>query len=150
MVRVLKIGLIAGAFDPFPHPGVLDAMQQAMASGLCETIVVALHVDPHAERAEKRTPAMTVAERRSMVEAIGCVSHVVEYRTEAELLSLLVSLRPDVRILGDDYRGRRFTGDEAGRELGIPIFYARRTPGWSGTEFAARIAASTKGKGKDG
>ena len=53
-----------------------------------------------------------------------------------ELVKLLEGIRPDIRFLGDDYRGRTYTGFE----LNIPIHYLNRDHGWSTTKFKNLIA----------
>ena len=137
--KIGKIGLIAGAFDPFPHVGIIWALRQAIESGQCDTIIAALHEDPSVERSWKRKPALPVDERKVLVEALRYVSRVVTYRTEAELIEVIRSVKPDIRILGDDYIGKAFTGDELCREMGIPVFYARRESGLSSTDITRRI-----------
>jgi glycerol-3-phosphate cytidylyltransferase len=131
-----RIGFIAGCFDPFPHPGQIWAMQQAVEAGWCTQIVIALHVDPSLERPHKAHPIMSLEERELMLRALRWTKEIVVYRFESELVDILKRVAPDVRILGDDYRGRPFTGSE----LGIPVFYAQRRDDWSATNFRQRLA----------
>ena len=49
-----------------------------------------------------------------------------------------LSLKFDVRFLGDDYKNKPFTGDD----LKIPIHYLSRDHGWSTTKFKNLIAKS--------
>lgn len=151
-----RIGLFAGCFDPFPHPGHLLAIRQAMEEGGCTEIVIALHADPSIERPEKSRVYLSTSERRTILESIKGVSDVHVYNTEDDLLDIIKDVCPDVRILGDDYRhngqdsivwcvdamnrSRRFplkpfTGDK----LRIPVFLAKRYPGWTATAFRERI-----------
>lgn len=136
----MKLGLLASSFSPFPHPGIIFAMRQAMNAGVCDAVIAALHVDPSVERPEKRTSSTSVTDRTIMLEAIRYVAEVVQYRTEDDLRRIIMDRRPAVLILGEEYRGVAHTGNE----FAIPVFYARRSPGWSGTEFARRIADSMK------
>jgi hypothetical protein len=71
------------------------------------------------------------------------VDEVHTYTTEAELYDYLKNLsaayskqRTIKRFLGDDYKGRSFTGDD----LNIPIHYINRDHGWSTTKFKKQIA----------
>ena len=131
-----RTGFIAGCFDPFPHPGIIKAMEEAVFSAQLDGFIVALHSDPSIERPEKSGPYLTLEEREIMVKAIKYVWYVEPYDTEEELLKILELTKPDVRVLGDDYKGQEsFTGDH----LDIPIYYARRYKGWSGTDFRKRI-----------
>jgi len=111
-------------------------MEEAVFSAKLDGFIVALHSDPSIERPEKSRPYMTLREREIMVKAIKYVWYVEPYDTEADLLRIMEETKPDVRVLGDDYRDREsFTGDH----LNIPIYYARRYDGWSGTDFRRRI-----------
>ena len=60
------------------------------------------------------------------------------YNTEEELLQLIKSLNPDIRVLGDDYIGKTYTGDD----LGIPVKWIDRSHGWSTTKYKQAIAES--------
>lgn len=130
-----RIGFIAGCFDPFPHPGQIWAMQQAVDAGACDSIVVALHTDPSKERPQKSRVYLSVEERKMLLEALKWTDRVIPYDTEADLIRILRETKPDVRILGDDYQGKPYTG----HELNYPIFWAQRRPEWSATNFRARI-----------
>ncbi len=136
----MKLGLLASSFSPFPHPGIISAMRQAVSSGACDAIIAALHIDPSVERPSKRESATNVTERSVMLEAIRWIAEVVPYRMEDDLRRIITDRHPDVLILGEEYRGVAHTG----HEFGIPVFYAHRCPGWSGTEFAQCIADSMK------
>lgn len=131
-----RIGFIASCFDPFPHPGHVWAMSQAVEACDLDEIVIALHIDPTIERPAKRKPALTVEERMYLLWSIKWVRRSpIPYNTEAELYNILKAVAPDVRILGDDYKDKTVTGDD----LDIPVFYAKRRDDWSGTEFTKRI-----------
>jgi glycerol-3-phosphate cytidylyltransferase len=138
--RPFRLGILASAFDPFPHPGHLWAIQQALAADACDAILAALHEDPTVERPAKRKPTLTVEERTELLLACRHVHAVVTYRTEADLLEIMRNRRPAVRILGEDHRHDHNTGDDL--DPPIPVFWAKRKPEWSGTQMARRIAES--------
>lgn len=133
----MRLGILASAFSPFPTPGHLWAMQQAVDAKVCDGILAAIQVDPSTERPEKRKPALSLAERTMILESIRHVRKTIWYDTEAELLDIMRHLRPAVRILGEDHFFDRNTGDDL--DPPIPVFWAKRKPEWSGTEFARRI-----------
>ena len=138
-----KIGFLAGCFDPFPHPGVLRAMEEAVDACDLAGIFIGLHVNPQSERPEKAPVVMTVEERTIMLKAIRWVVDVESYKTEVDLLALLCRVKPDVRILGSDYKWSRGTGGNfTGSRLATPVFYARRYEGWSGTLMRERMKPS--------
>ena len=98
-------------------------------------LIIALHVDPTIERPHKAKPILTADERTEVLLALSAVDEVVYYNTEAELVDLLESVRPSIRILGTDYRNKSFTGDH----LSIPIYYHVRDHEWSTTRFKNEI-----------
>lgn len=131
----MKLGLLASQFDPL-HPGVVWAMAQSIDAGVCEGILAALHVDASIERGKPK-PILTVEERGYLLASIRYVAEVIPYDTEQDLYELILTARPSVRILGDDYVGKPYVGDD----LPIPVFYAQRRPDWSRTAFRERLRA---------
>ncbi len=71
--------------------------------------------------------------------AIKYIDEVVTYQTEEELLDLIKFYKPDLRILGDDYIGKRFTGDH----LPIEVLYTTRSHNWSTTRIKDLITEQT-------
>jgi len=71
--------------------------------------------------------------------AIQYIDEVVTYKSEDDLLELIDFYKPDIRILGDDYIGKRFTGDH----LPIKVIYTTRSHGWSTTKLKDMIAMQT-------
>ena len=69
------------------------------------------------------------------LEAIRYIDEIVVYNTEEELLEWLKILKPDVRILGSDYKDKDFTG----MELDIEIYYHDRSHDWSTTNLRNKI-----------
>jgi glycerol-3-phosphate cytidylyltransferase-like family protein len=71
--------------------------------------------------------------------SIKYIDEVVTYQTEDELLKLIEFYKPDVRILGDDYIGKRFTGDH----IPMEIIYTTRSHNWSTTKIKDLITIQT-------
>mgnify|MGYP003663873949 CR=1 FL=1 len=130
-----KTGFLAGNFDVI-HPGYIQMFKDS--KNICDWLIVGLHVDPSGERPEKIKPILSSEERSQMLLALRYVDQVCLYNTEADLVTLLESINPDIRILGSDYIGRAFTGDH----LSIPIHYHTRDHQWSTTRFKKEIAKS--------
>lgn len=128
----MKVGITAGAFD-LCHAGHMLMFKEARQK--CDRLVVCLHRDPSIERSNKNTPVMSLAERRSILEGIRYIDAIVEYDTEEELLRILKSTNPAVRFLGDDWRGKPYTG----KELGIPVIWNSRAHGYSSSELRDRV-----------
>ena len=105
---------------------------------VCEKLIVGLHSDPTIERPSKVQPVLSVKERSDILYSLKYVDEVFVYHVESDLVALLESISPDVRILGSDYQGRGFTGDH----LNIPIHYHKRSHEWSATEYKRKTAIS--------
>jgi glycerol-3-phosphate cytidylyltransferase len=133
-----EIGVITGNFDII-HLGYVRLFKELDNS--CNSPFVLLHGDPSIERSDKHKPLHTIEERIEMIKPhfpYSMATYMV-YNTEDELYTLLKSLRPDVRLMGDDYIGKPYTGDD----LGIPIKWIDRSHGWSTTKFKKLIANTT-------
>jgi glycerol-3-phosphate cytidylyltransferase len=122
-------GVIAGNFDVM-HPGYIKMFKEC--GKLCERFIVLLHTDPSIERPHKLKPVLSTLERIEMLESIKYITDVHIYTYESELEELLKGINPDIRFLGDDYKGRT---DFTGYDLEIPIHYLKRDHGWSTTKF---------------
>jgi glycerol-3-phosphate cytidylyltransferase len=127
-----RIGFCCGAFDLL-HPGHILMLEDAAAQ--CDYLVVGLHIDPSLERPDKSAPIQTVDERMAMIKAVRHVDHIVTYATEDELASILHRLRPDVRILGSDWRGKEITAPDASKR----IHWHERNHDWSTSEMRRRV-----------
>ena len=130
-----EIGIITGNFDLI-HPGYLHLFKEF--NDACEYQFVLLHEDPSIERPEKLKPILSVNERIDMITPYLNSCFFMVYNTEQELLQLITSLSPDVRVLGTDYQGKDYTG----KELDIPVKWVDRSHGWSTTKFKKLIAES--------
>lgn len=130
-----NIGIITGNFDII-HPGYVKLFKELQES--CSNPFILLHGDPSIERPHKLKPILSVDERIEIIEPYFLYPFFLIYNTEAELLTLLKSLRPDIRLLGDDYIDKPYTGDG----LGIPVKWVNRDHGWSTTKFKQKIADS--------
>ena len=128
-----KKGIIAGNFDVI-HPGYIAMFKECKS--YCEEFIIFLHTDPSIERPEKLKPVLSVKDRDEMLMSIKYIDNVFTYTYESDLINLLKLIQPDIRFLGDDYKGKTYTGFE----LDIPIHYLDRSHGWSTTKFKKEIA----------
>ncbi len=126
------VGFTCGAFDLL-HAG--HALMLEECKEHCDYLIVGVQDDPSFDRPEKNRPVMTYDERIVMVDAIGVVDEVVTYSTEDDLVELLMSLSPDVRIIGSDWRGKEFTG----HELPIRVVFNTRDHGYSTSSLRKRV-----------
>lgn len=131
-----KIGFTAGNFDLL-HPGYIYTFETAKEH--CDYFMVFLQRDPSETRYTKYKPVIPLYERYKTLMAIKYVDEVITYQTEEDLIDLMEFYKPDVRILGDDYIGKRFTGDN----LPIEVIYTTRSHDWSTTRIKDLITKQT-------
>ena len=132
----------AGNFDII-HPGYTITFEEAKRH--CDKFIVFLHGDPSATRNTKYKPIVPYFDRYKMLMSIKHVDEVYMYQTEEELYDLMKLFDCDVRILGEDYLGKSFTGDD----LRADVIYTTRSHEWSTTKFKNRVAAMTLAQNKN-
>ncbi len=125
------IGFTCSAFDLL-HAGHIAMLEEAKS--VCDWLVVGLHTNPQIDRPHKNKPIETVYER--FVRLTGCkfVDEIIPYDTEADLVNLIKILQPDIRIIGEEYREKEFTGKEL-----TPIYYNKRQHNYSTTALRERL-----------
>lgn len=117
----MKIGITFGAFDLF-HAGHILMLQEAKT--VCDHLIVGIQMDPSIDRKSKNSPVQSIVERQIQVAGCRYVDETLVYGTEAELLEMLEAVIWDVRILGDEYRDKNFTG----REISLDRCHFNRRP----------------------
>lgn len=133
----MTVGFIAGAFDVI-HPGYIYMFKEAKE--YCDYLVVGLHENPEANG--KLKPILTLDERTEVLKSLTYVDEIYSYNGEDDLYELLQEIDPDVRFLGDDYKGKKVTGED----LNIQVVYLDRSHGWSTTKFKTLIHEQINGK----
>jgi len=128
----MKIGFTCSTFDLF-HAGHIMMLKEARTQ--CDYLIVGLQTDPTIDRAEKNKPIQGIFERYVQLQACKYVDEIVVYATEKELLDVLQSYPIDVRILGDEYASKSFTGDN----LDMELYFNRREHSFSTTELRQRV-----------
>lgn len=136
MFKQNKVGFTASCFDLL-HAGHVLMLEEAKT--VCDHLIVALQTDPSIDRPEKRRPVQSLVERQIQLRAVKYVDEIVVYETEEDLLNLLKTLPIDVRIIGEDYIGKDFTGREYCISADIEIYYNSRTHNYSSTELIERV-----------
>ena len=71
-------------------------------------------------------PIQSVVERYIQLKGCKYVDEIVPYATEQDLEDVLRSFKIDVRIVGDEYATKQFTGREYCEKSGIALFYNKR------------------------
>jgi glycerol-3-phosphate cytidylyltransferase len=129
------IGFTCSCFDLL-HAGHILMLRDAKSR--CDRLIVGLQTDPTIDRPDtKNKPIQSLEERRIQLESVKYVNEIFEYGTEEELYKKLLDINPDVRILGSDYIGKSFTGDD----LDIEIYYHERKHNYSSTNLRGKIVS---------
>ena len=126
-------GFTAGNFDVI-HPGYIKLFNECYQN--CDHLTILLHSDPSIERPSKLKPILTLEERIEILESIKYISEIKTYTYESELYELIKTGNFNIRFLGDDYKNKKYTGDD----LGIKIHFLNRDHGWSTTKFKTLIS----------
>ena len=132
-----KIGFSASSFDLL-HAGHITMLEEAKRH--CDYLIVGLQTDPTIDRAgDKNAPIQSIVERQIQLAAVKYVDEIVIYTTEQDLKDLLLTLPINVRILGDEYKSKNFTGKEICKERGIKLIYNCRDHSFSSTSLRKRV-----------
>jgi len=129
----MKTGFTCSCFDLF-HAGHIMMLKEAKSK--CDYLIVGLQTDPTIDRPEKNKPIQSVFERFVQLDSCKYVDEVVVYATEKDLLDILHSYPIDVRIVGDEYKDKEFTGKTLEH---IEMYYNSRKHSFSTTELRKRV-----------
>jgi glycerol-3-phosphate cytidylyltransferase len=133
-VTEVIIGFSCSTFDLF-HAGHTVMLMEAKQ--LCDYLIVGLLVDPTKDRADtKNAPVQSVFERYLQVSACKYVDEIIPFETEKDLQDMILTINPDVRIVGEEYQH----SDHTGKGL-CPIHYNKRRHSFSTSELRARVVA---------
>ena len=132
----MRIGLTASTFDLL-HAGHVAMLREAKSQ--CDYLIAALQVDPSLDRSEKNPPVQTIVERQAQLHAVKYVDEIIVYCTEGDLLDIINMYPIDVRILGEEYRLKDFTGKDECRNRGIQIYFNKRDHRFSSSDLRKRV-----------
>ena len=85
---------------------------------------------------------MLFRSRFVQLSAVKFVDEIIVYDTEKDLEDLLMFLPITVRILGEEYRDKEFTGKQICENRGIKIWYNSRSHRFSSSELRQRTYQS--------
>lgn len=136
----MRVGFTCSTFDLF-HAGHVMMLKEAKTQ--CDHLIVGLQMDPTIDRpSTKNKPLQTVLERFIQVQACKYVDEIIPYATEKELMDILTSYPIDVRIVGEEYRDKQFTG----YQLPMSVYFNSRQHSFSTTELRQRLFEIEKAK----
>lgn len=136
----MKIGITFGAFDVL-HAGHCLMLKEAKEH--CDYLIVGLQSDPSTTPKEyrgkvKNKPIQSIEERMIQLQANKYVDEIIMYETEEDLYNILLERKPDIRIIGADWKDKKFTG----WDLPIEVYYNSRSHSYSSSELRERIKNS--------
>lgn len=131
-----KIGITFSAFDLL-HAGHVKMLEEAKLH--CDYLIVGLQTDPTLDRPEKNKPTQTVVERYIQLKACKFVDEIVPYATEQDLEDILKAFQIDVRIVGDEYQNRDFTGRSYCEAKGIELYFNTRDHRFSSSNLRREV-----------
>jgi glycerol-3-phosphate cytidylyltransferase len=132
----MRVGFVASAFDLL-HAGHIVMLEEAKRH--CDYLIAGLQVDPSIDRPEKNKPVQTVVERYTQLKGVRYVDEIIPYTTEEDLEDILSMYHIDVRILGEEYRDKDFTGKDICRKRDIELYFNKRDHRFSTSGLRKRI-----------
>ncbi|RTY91118.1 glycerol-3-phosphate cytidylyltransferase [Flavobacterium sp. RSP46] len=132
----MKIGITFSAFDLL-HAGHIKMLEEA--KGQCDYLIAGLQTDPTIDRPEKNRPTQSVVERYIQLKGCKHVDEIVPYATEQDLEDILRAFKIDVRIVGDEYKEKNFTGRNYCEEKGIVLFFNIRDHRFSSSSLRKEV-----------
>ena len=129
----MKKGITFGAFDLF-HAGHVLMLEEAKT--VCDHLIVCIQSDPSLDREEKNKPVQSIVEREIQVSGCRHVDEVIIYDSEVDLLNIIDQVDWDVRILGEEYKDKDFTGRDQTLER---CYFNKRPHTFSSSELRERV-----------
>lgn len=135
-----KVGITFGSFDLF-HAGHVFMLEEAKT--VCDYLIVGLQIDPTLDRPDvKNKPVQNIVERQVQLRGCKYIDEIILYNTEQELLDILNTIKWDIRIIGEEYKSKHFTGKELSSTVAGSIHFNKRKHGFSSTNLRKRVTES--------
>ena len=132
----MKVGFTCSTFDLL-HAGHVSMLREAKSH--CDYLICGLQMDPSIDRENKNSPIQTIVERYTQLKAVGYVDEIIPYSTEKDLEDILSMYHIDVRILGEEYRDKDFTGKDICRKRDIDLYFNKRDHRFSSSDLRKRV-----------
>ena len=138
------VGFTCSTFDLL-HAGHI--LMLAECKQVCDYLIVVVQSDPSIDRpGTKNKPVQSIVERYVQLSAVKFVDEIIVYNTEKDLEDMLMFLPISVRIIGEEYKDKDFTGKEICEDRNIKIWFNSRTHRFSSSELRQRTYQSELGK----
>jgi len=133
----LRVGITFSTFDLL-HAGHVQMLREAKEQ--CDYLICGLQMDPSLDRPEKNSPVQTVVERYTQLNAIRYVDEIIPYNSEKDVEDILTMYDIDIRILGEEYKEKDFTGKDICKKRGIQLYFNKRDHRFSSSDLRKRVA----------
>jgi glycerol-3-phosphate cytidylyltransferase len=131
------VGFTCSVFDLL-HAGHIAMLREAKDH--VDYLIVGLQTDPTIDRPdEKNKPVQSLVERYAQLAATKYVDEIIPYQTEQDLTDILEMYHIDIRILGEEYREKDFTGKEVCRKREIELYFNKRDHRFSTSDLRKRV-----------
>ena len=137
----MKVGITFSTFDLF-HAGHVKMLEEAKTK--CDYLIVGLQLDPSVDSPEKNKSTQSIIERYVQLRGCKYIDEIIPYISENDLIDILSSFKIDLRIIGEEYKDKPFTGKEYCIKKGIEIYYNKREHRFSSSGLRKQVAKSEK------
>lgn len=141
----MKVGFTASTFDLL-HAGHVAMLREAKDH--CDYLICGLQVDPNKDRPEKNKPIQTLVERYVQLSGVKYVDEIVCYETEDDLKDILEMFKIDIKIMGEEYRNKDFTGKDICKKRGIQLYFNKRDHRFSSSGLRQLVYQAEASKDK--
>jgi glycerol-3-phosphate cytidylyltransferase len=131
------VGFTCSTFDLL-HAGHIAMLREAKSQ--CDWLIAGLQVDPSVDRNNKNKPVQTLVERYVQLSAVKYVDEIIVYHTEQDLEDILSLFPINVRVLGEEYKDKDFTGKDICKKRDIGLYFNTRDHRFSSSGLRARVS----------
>ena len=135
----MKVGITFSSFDLL-HAGHVKMLEEA--KNQCDFLIVGLQLDPSLDRVEKNPPSQSIIERYIQLKGCKYVDEIIPYVYEQDVEDILRSFKINVRIIGFEYKDKKFTGKDYCAAKGIKIYYNSRDHRFSSSGLRKQVKTS--------
>ena len=118
-----------GCFDIL-HRGHIEMFEYAKSLG--DVLIVGIDSDERVKKDKgEGRPINNLDDRAIVLQSIKYIDRVMEFDSTNELRNLIKDIRPDIMVIGSDWKGKKVVGEEyAGK-----VDFFDRIEGYSTTEI---------------
>jgi|TARA_B100001248_G_C27398756_1_gene467944 glycerol-3-phosphate cytidylyltransferase len=133
---MVNVGFTCSTFDLL-HAGHIQMLREAKEQ--CDYLICGLQTDPTISRSTKNPPIQTIVERYTQLKGVSYVDEIIPYATETDLEDILSMYHINVRVLGEEYRDKDFTGKDICKKRGIQLYFNKRDHRFSSSDLRTRV-----------